>query len=100
MNNTRWPTSAAFTPGAAARWVFSTPGAQQDHILAALHERQTGQLPDDLTIDAWLEAEVELLQRFDSWQTSLFQPGFHSALMSAVLFLLQRHAQECRLILG
>lgn len=35
-----------------------------------------------------------------SWQTSLFQPGFHSALMSAVLFLLQRHAQECRLILG
>ncbi|VDY45189.1 Uncharacterised protein [Salmonella enterica subsp. enterica serovar Daytona] len=75
-------------------------GPQQDHILAALHERQTGQLPDDLTIDAWLEAEVELLQRFDSWQTSLFQPGFHSALMSAVLFLLQRHAQECRLILG
>lgn len=51
-------------------------------------------------IDAWLEAEVELLQRFDSWQTSLFQPGFHSALMSAVLFLLQRHAQECRLIFG
>ncbi|HID7503027.1 TPA: hypothetical protein ACXHWM_001763 [Salmonella enterica] len=51
-------------------------------------------------IDAWLEAEVELLQRFGSWQTSLFQPGFHSALMSAVLFLLQRHAQECRLILG
>ncbi|KJT54745.1 hypothetical protein SEEH4588_12993, partial [Salmonella enterica subsp. enterica serovar Heidelberg str. RI-11-014588] len=75
MNNTRWPTSAAFTPGAAARWVFSTRGPQQDHILAALHERQTGQLPDDLTIDAWLEAEVELLQRFDSWQTSLFQPG-------------------------
>ncbi|MFG6024782.1 hypothetical protein N4Q68_26750 [Salmonella enterica subsp. enterica serovar Montevideo] len=30
-------------------------------------------------IDAWLEAEVELLQRFDSWQTSLFQPGFPAA---------------------
>lgn len=88
-----------FHTGAAAVG-FLHPGPQQDHILAALHERQTGQLPDDLTIDAWLEAEVELLQRFDSWQTSLFQPGFHSALMSAVLFLLQRHAQECRLILG
>lgn len=81
-------------------FLHSGGGAQQDHIHAALHERQTGQLPDDLMIDAWLEAEVELLQRFDSWQTSLFQPGFHSALMSAVLFLRQRHAQECRLILG
>ncbi len=36
---------------------------QQDHILAALHKRQTGQLPDNLTIDARLEGEVELLQR-------------------------------------
>lgn len=89
-----------FHTGGSGQVGFPLRGPQQDHILAALHERQTGQLPDDLTIDAWLEAEVELLQRFDSWQTSLFQPGFHSALMSAVLFLLQRHAQECRLILG
>ncbi len=67
---------------------------QQDHILAALHKRQTGQLPDNLTIDARLEGEVELLQRFDPRQTRLLQSGLHAALMSAVPLLLQRHAQE------
>lgn len=41
MNNTRWPTSAAFTPGAAARWVFSTPGAP-----AGSHSRSAPRTPD------------------------------------------------------
>lgn len=42
-----------------------------DHVLAALHERQPGQFPNNLTIDTRLEAEVELLQRFDPGQASL-----------------------------
>ncbi len=44
----------AFTEG-QRRVDFSTQD-WQDRILAALHERQTGQLRDDLTIDARLEA--------------------------------------------
>ena len=37
---------------------------QQDNVFAALHERQTSQFPDNLTIDARLEGKVELLQRW------------------------------------
>lgn len=64
-----------------------TRRTQQDHVLATLHERQPGQLTDDLTIDTWLEAEVELLQRFDLREAGLFQPGLHTALMPPVPFL-------------
>jgi hypothetical protein len=42
-----------------------TRSPQKDHILAALHERQTYQLPDNLTIDAGLKGEVELFQRLN-----------------------------------
>ncbi|CAM8203229.1 hypothetical protein ESCOMMO057M_23750 [Escherichia coli] len=42
-----------------------TRRSQQDHVFAALHERQTSQFPDNLTVDARLEGKVELLQRFD-----------------------------------
>ena len=49
---------------------------------------QTSQFPDNLTIDARLEGKVELFQRFDPRQTSLLQPELHTALMSAVPFLL------------
>lgn len=73
---------------------FDTWRSQQDHVFATLHERQTGQLLDNFTIDARLEGKVELLQRFGPRQTSLLQPGLHATLMPAVPFLLQRHAQE------
>lgn len=72
-----------------AQMSFSdTKRSQQDHVFAALHERQTGQFPNNLTVDARLEGKVELLQRFDLRQTSLLQPGLHTALMPAVPFLL------------
>ena len=61
---------------------------RRSHVFAALHERQTSQFPNNLTVDARLEGKVELLQRFDPRQTSLLQPGLHTALMPAVPFLL------------
>ncbi|STJ03588.1 Uncharacterised protein [Escherichia coli] len=71
-----------------------TGRTQQDHVLATLHERQPGQLTDDLTIDTWLEAEVELLQRFDPREAGLFSAGTPYRADAPVPFLLQRHAQE------
>ncbi|CST06322.1 Uncharacterised protein [Shigella sonnei] len=39
-------------------------------------------------VDARLEGKAELLQLFAPRQTSLLQPGLHTALMPAVPFLL------------
>ena len=67
---------------------FRHPEAPAGSRFAVIHERQTSQFPDNLTIDSQLEGKVELLQRFDPRLTSLLQLGLHTALMPAVPFLL------------
>lgn len=93
------PATAAFTPNAPGRWAWGPSGradqrAKQDDVLAALDEAQPRELADKLAVGAGVEAEMELLKRFDPGKPRLLEPAPKPLLVAPAPFLRQRLSKE------
>ena len=71
------------------------PGrAEQDDVLVALDEAQTGELADLLAIDRRLVVKVKLIEGLDPGQAGLLEAPLHAALVAPAPFGFERPGEE------
>jgi len=84
-----------FYPQGDGQVGLAHPGrAEQDDVLAALHEAQPAELPDHLAVDARLEGEVELLDGLHPREAGNLLTGFDHLEVPAVPLRLQGIEEE------
>jgi hypothetical protein len=72
--------------------------AEQDDILRALDEAQTGELAHLPAVDRRLELEVKLIERLNPRQTGQLESAFDAALVPAAPFGLERLGEKALVV--